>query len=267
MLVCPYRTQLTKPQRDFGTNYDSIPPHGRWRHIDAGLPRVELLLGLWRSSPKPPSDKEVTKRLIDLFLVSVLLDAGAGNVWSYTEPSSGQKFARSEGLGVASIHMFTGGLFSGDPDQPYRVDGEPVVQDNLAIANPILAAKGLAGVSTERIAAAFQVTESNPMVGLEGRTSLLMNLSKALASNSEFFGPDARPGNIIGEQIFPDGFSIAPHVQNQISWRKSRRCLRGRRLFQSPLFGTLLSLDCRLSGHLAYRLPVSRLETSGHALR
>ena len=111
-------------QRDFQTNYASIPPHGRWRHIDAGLPRVEPLLGGWRSSPNPPSDKEITKRLIDLFLVSVLLDAGAGNVWSYTEASSGQKFSRSEGLGVASVHMFTGGLFSGDPDQPYRVDGQ-----------------------------------------------------------------------------------------------------------------------------------------------
>ena len=111
-------------QRDFQTNYASIPPHGRWRHIDAGLPRVVSLLERWRSSPNPSSDKEITKRLIDLFLISVLLDAGAGNVWSYTEVSSGQKFSRSEGLGVASVHMFTDGLFSGDPDQPYRVDGQ-----------------------------------------------------------------------------------------------------------------------------------------------
>jgi hypothetical protein len=88
---------------------------------------VEPLLEQWRSAQNPPSDKEVTKRLIDLFLVSVLLDAGAGNVWSYTEASSGQKFTRSEGLGVASVHMFTEGLFSGDPDQPYRVDGQLTV--------------------------------------------------------------------------------------------------------------------------------------------
>lgn len=116
--------RTTVKQRDFPTNYVPIPPHGRWRHIDAGLPRVEPLLEQWRSAQHPPSDKEVTKRLIDLFLVSVLLDAGAGNVWSYTEASSGQKFTRSEGLGVASVHMFTEGLFSGDPDQPYRVDGQ-----------------------------------------------------------------------------------------------------------------------------------------------
>lgn len=39
------------------------------------------------------------------------------------------------------------------------------------------------------------------MVGLEGRTSLLVNLSKALSSNSDFFGQDARPGNIVGAGI------------------------------------------------------------------
>ena len=132
-----------------------------------------------------------------------MLDAGAGNVWSYTEESSGQKFARSEGLGVASVHMFAEGLFSGDPDQPYRVDGKrtaPVIQIPPGTESEFLAAKGLANVTTERTAVAFQVTESNPMVGLEGRTSLLVNLSKALSSNSEFFGPDARPGNIVGRQ-------------------------------------------------------------------
>jgi len=36
-------------QRDFQTNYGSIspPPHGRWRHIDAGLPRAVPLLERW----------------------------------------------------------------------------------------------------------------------------------------------------------------------------------------------------------------------------
>ena len=78
----------------------------------------------WNASPLPPDDKEICRRLIDLFLVSVLLDAGAGNFWKYTEPESGQVFTRSEGLGVASIHMFKAGFFSGDTKQPYRVDGK-----------------------------------------------------------------------------------------------------------------------------------------------
>ena len=35
------------------------------------------------------------------------------------------------------------------------------------------------------------------MTGLEGRTSLLINLSAALRSSSLYFGQDARPGNML----------------------------------------------------------------------
>ena len=77
----------------------------------------------------------------------------------------------------------------------------PHVYVHTRTESKLFLAKGLAGVTAERTAVAFQVTESNPMVGLEGRTSLLVNLSKALSSNSVFFGPDARPGNIIGGEI------------------------------------------------------------------
>ena len=68
--------------------------------------------------------KEKTKRLLDLFLVSVLLDAGAGGDWIYRDDTSKQTFSRSEGLGVASFNMFVEGFFSGDAKQPYRVDGQ-----------------------------------------------------------------------------------------------------------------------------------------------
>jgi hypothetical protein len=44
----------------------------------------------------------------------------------------------------------------------------------------------------------MQVSEANPMVGIEGRAALLFNLSKALQSSPHFFGAEARPGNIIG---------------------------------------------------------------------
>lgn len=43
----------------------------------------------------------------------------------------------------------------------------------------------------------MQVSSSNPMVGLEGRTSLLQNLSNALKASPTFFGPDARPGGLV----------------------------------------------------------------------
>lgn len=55
----------------------------------------------------------MTRRLIDLFFVSVLLDAGAGDTWSFTEPGTTGKYERSEGIAVATLHMFKAGAFSG----------------------------------------------------------------------------------------------------------------------------------------------------------
>jgi len=110
------------------SNQFQIPPHGRWRHLDAGVPRIAPLIAHWDALESPPDPKEKTKRLIDLFLVSVLLDAGAGNDWIYRDESSGKSFSRSEGLGVASFNMFKEGFFSGDARQPHRVDGMLVVR-------------------------------------------------------------------------------------------------------------------------------------------
>ena len=88
-----------------------------------GRPRAEPLGAKWQASATPPDVREPCRRLSDLFLVSVLLDAGAGNAWSFKEAASGQNFARSEGLGVASIVMFEQGFFSSDSANPYQVDG------------------------------------------------------------------------------------------------------------------------------------------------
>lgn len=44
----------------------------------------------------------------------------------------------------------------------------------------------------------MQVDESNPMVGLDGRASLLFNLSEALKASPQFFGEEGRPGNMVG---------------------------------------------------------------------
>lgn len=151
-----------------------IPYHSRWRHFEAGgvdrAGQLDALLG--------PVDAATRARAqIDLALVSVLLDAGAGPQWVYRETASGQDFSRSEGLGVASFHAFTAGLFSGDPLQPLQVD-----------------AAGLAALSTGRLGEAFQVSESNPLVGLEGRTELLRRLGVVLASRQDVYGPAGRPG-------------------------------------------------------------------------
>ncbi|PPQ72881.1 hypothetical protein CVT26_003502 [Gymnopilus dilepis] len=168
-------------KRDYGDNFASIQPHGRWRHLDTSVPRIQPLQSKWTAHPtNAPDTKEQARRTVDLFLVSVLLDAGAGSQWKYVEESTGLTFSRSEGLGVASVHMFKSGLFSSDPQQPYRVD-----------------AAGLEKVTAEKVAAAMQVSDTNPMVGIEGRAALLSNLSKALKANPQFFGNDGRPGNVV----------------------------------------------------------------------
>lgn len=49
----------------------------------------------------------------------------------------------------------------------------------------------------EALAKGLQVSEENPIAGLEGRSSLLINLGKAL-DKQEIFGVDSRPGNMLG---------------------------------------------------------------------
>ncbi|PAV17929.1 hypothetical protein PNOK_0641500 [Pyrrhoderma noxium] len=183
--------------RDYGSNTGSIPPHGRWRHLDAGRPRIEPLIAKWKESSSAPDDKEICRRLIDLFLVSVLLDAGAGNIWKYKEPGTTNEYNRSEGLGVASFHMFDEGFFSGDESHPHRVDAE-----------------GLSRITPEKVGAAMQVSDTNPMNGLEGRATLLSKLATALRSSQVYFGKEARPGNIVDylekNSTSVDGTTVVP---------------------------------------------------------
>ncbi|WP_300658501.1 DUF1688 family protein, partial [Hydrogenophaga sp.] len=97
----------------------NIPFHSRWRHFESG--------GIDRkaSMDAQMADRSVADQArarIDLTVVSVLLDAGAGPDWRYVEADSGQTFSRSEGLGVASWHAFQQGLFSDTPGDPLRAD-------------------------------------------------------------------------------------------------------------------------------------------------
>lgn len=175
MATASYIVSIIK--RDYGPDYDSIPPHGRWQHFDVGgRPRVNQLLQSW---PSTIDAQERTRRLIDLFVVSVLLDAGAGTRWSYKSKESGKIFSRSEGLAVATLEMFKSGLFSSDPTEPCQVDGA-----------------GLKKITVEVLAKGMQHSETNPLAGIEGRAGLLIRLSEAL-NNQDFFGVDARPGNML----------------------------------------------------------------------
>jgi hypothetical protein len=167
-----------------------IPFHSRWRHLEAGgvdrRAELERLLG---DMPRAMRGEA----MFDLTFVSVLLDAGAGPDWTYVEPATGKSFTRSEGLGVASFHAFTSGLFSSDRNHPLQVD-----------------AQGLRALVTDHLANAFQVRDNNPLVGLEGRAILLRRLGEAMQEQPEVFGHQVpRPSGIYAQILSP-----APEVPN-----------------------------------------------------
>lgn len=101
----------------FGVSLNSIPPHSRLNHF--GNNRLDDLRKKWQTV----DDLEQTRRWIDLVLVSVLVDAGAGQAWKYTT-KEGQTIGRSEGLAIASLDMFLDGYFSSDTVVKDRVDGK-----------------------------------------------------------------------------------------------------------------------------------------------
>jgi hypothetical protein len=127
------------------------------------------------------SAAEMARAAFDLAIVSVLLDAGAGPQWRYEEGRTGETYARSEGLAVASFDMFVSGAFSSSPEDPFRVD-----------------AGALLTMTAGDLAAGFQAGPDNPLVGLEGRASLLNRLGRTAATNPDIFGQDddPRPGGL-----------------------------------------------------------------------
>ncbi|PSM50828.1 DUF1688 domain-containing protein [Chroococcidiopsis sp. CCALA 051] len=155
-----------------------IPFHSRWQHFEVGgvsrLAQLERLL-----AGRSPVERAVTR--FDLAIVSVLLDAGAGDRWLYCERETDSIFQRSEGLAVASFRMFCQGAFSSHPHQLLQVD-----------------AQGLQSLSEATLAQGFQVSEDNPLVGLAGRVELLQKLGRSLLDFPQMFGNDnPRPGNLV----------------------------------------------------------------------
>jgi hypothetical protein len=172
-------------------NYPSldVPMHGRINHFRAaGVDRVAAL----NEKLFPLSRDEQARAWIDLIMVSVLLDAGAGDQWRFREPGTNLEIGRSEGLAVASMHAFEQGLFSSDPDQPLRVD-----------------AAGLRALEPDRLAAAFQVSDTNPLVGTSGRFELVRALGDAIAAAPLIF-PSERPGGLLDHFLWIAIESRAP---------------------------------------------------------
>ncbi len=170
-----------------------IPFHARWRHFSAG--GVDRWGAVAAVAPWPDG-AAMARAAFDLAIVSVLLDAGAGPAWRYHEGRTGETFARSEGLAVASFDLFVGGAFSNRPEDPFRADAE-----------------ALAALTPEELAQGFQAGPGNPLVGLEGRTALLNRLGAVVAANPETFGQadDPRPGGLF-DSLSTQGQVSAPAI-------------------------------------------------------
>lgn len=156
----------------------AVPFHARWRHF--AVDGVDLW-GPVAESIDWPDDAARARTEFDLAIVSVLLDAGSGPGWSYTDAKTGRTLTRSEGLAVASLRMFQAGAFSSTPDDPWRVD---------AVALTLL--------SADDLAKGFQVTNKNPLVGLDGRAALLRRLGRQCLARPDLFELEdtPRPGGL-----------------------------------------------------------------------
>jgi hypothetical protein len=156
----------------------SVPLHARWRHFRlAGTdlwPEIAAARHWLDAATK-------ARAAFDLAIVSVLLDAGAGPDWRYRDGATGMQVSRSEGLAIASLRMFEAGAFSDNPADPLRAD-----------------AARLAAFTADDLARGFQVSERNPLTGLEGRAALIAKLGKAALDSPAVFAmkDHARPGGL-----------------------------------------------------------------------
>jgi len=236
-----------------------IPFHSRWRHfVTNGDNRWAAIADRTRW----PDRVARARAEFDLAIVSVLLDAGAGPSWRYRDPLIGSAIGRSEGLGLASLAMFASGAFSADPQHPLRVDAG--VLANLGIAD------------LER---GMQVSDDNPLVGLDGRAELLRRLGKLVASKPDIFGRSdtPRPGGLFDRLAMQaDGNALpAPTILTELLQQlgpvwPSRLTLGGVALGDCWKHPSMITADAtsglvplhKLSQWLAYSL-IEPLQTAG----
>ena len=236
-----------------------VPFHSRWRHfvMNGDNRWADIADGIrW------PDRAARARAEFDLAIVSVFLDAGAGPSWRYHDPKTGSAIGRSEGLGLASLAMFAAGAFSADPHQPLRVDAEV-----------------LANFSVAELERGLQVSDTNPLVGLDGRVDLLRRLGTLVASKPDVFGSfdTPRPGGLFDRlAMLADNLQLpAPAILSKLLqelgpiW-PSRLTLGGIALGDCWKHPALTTMDAtsglmplhKLSQWLAYSL-IEPLQTAG----
>jgi hypothetical protein len=167
-----------------------IPFHSRWRHFaidgDDRWITVAATAG-W------PGVAARARAEFDLAIVSVLLDAGAGATWRYRDAATGRSIGRSEGLALASLAMFGGGLFSAKLSDRLRVDAIKLTE-----------------LTTAALGTGLQAGPDNPLIGIAGRVDLLRRLGGTVLGAPSIFAQndEPRPGG-----LFDHLASLAPSGQ------------------------------------------------------
>lgn len=154
------------------------PFYACWRNFEAGGHDRWSMLGAYRQWG---AVREMGRAAFDLAFVSAILGADPGADWRYREAATGEDYAGADGLAVAALAMFAGGLFSAKPTDPLRVD-----------------ATALARLSDDEIATGLQHAAGNEVVGFAGRSALLRRLGEAVAMRDDLFASqdDPRPGGL-----------------------------------------------------------------------
>jgi hypothetical protein len=155
-----------------------VPVHSRWRHFT--FEGRSLWDGIRVKADWKNADA-AARSAFDLLITSVLLDAGAGAGWRYQDRATGLVAARSEGLALASLRWFDSGGLSDNPRDPFRVD-----------------AAVLRRTEKQALQSAFQASETNQLLGLEGRAALLNRLGAVMEARPDLFaiGDLPRPGGL-----------------------------------------------------------------------
>ena len=236
-----------------------VPFHSRWRHfVTDGDNR-------WAAVAERadwPDRAARARAEFDLAIVSVFLDAGAGPSWRYRDPKTGSAIGRSEGLGLASLAMFSAGAFSASSLEPLRADADTL--GRLSVAD---------------IERGMQVSAANPLIGTDGRADLLRRLGQLVASKPEIFGScdTPRPGGLFDRlaMLAEGGKLPAPMILTELLQQfgpiwPSRLTLGGIALGDCWRHPALITADAtsglvplhKLSQWLAYSL-IEPLQTSG----
>ncbi|KAI8354608.1 hypothetical protein EDC96DRAFT_516679 [Choanephora cucurbitarum] len=162
-------------------DFTKIPSYGCWRYFDSdGVSCIQKLIDSWANV----DTTEQVRRVLDLFVVFILLDCNLGRDYAFRESTTNYTNKRREGVAAGVWKMFLAGTFSADPNQPHKVD-----------------LKALIDLTQSDFSNGFENNLFESEDSLDDKYRLIKHLANVLQSRSGYFGSkeghDRRPGNLI----------------------------------------------------------------------